>query len=401
MFGLEFEARKDYGYGAVAKLHPLVTELTASYYAEPISYTYGAGSSNGGRHAMIAATRMADAFDGLLAGYPGFHLPRAAVQHAWDVQSFLSVGETLQRAYSRDELDVVAAGVLEACDALDGIEDGLVFDVAGCQQTFQPAAIVCSVDEMSNCLSQDKVDALARILGGPRNRAGEQLYSEWAWDTGLGSNGWRAWKLESSVPPWDMQPIIAVMGSGSLAQVFTTEPTPLDGDSTSLQDYLLQFDFDRDAPKIDATSAAFPESAMEMMTPPDSDDPRLTDLEAAGGRLLIFHGVSDPVFSFLDTVTWYEKLLENNPDATEFVRLYAIPGMPHGPGGVAPDEFDALSALIDWVEDDAAPGALIATVRDDNDNAPAALRGAERPLCPWPAVATYTYGNFSSARSVE
>jgi hypothetical protein len=400
-FGLEFEARKDYGYGAVAKLHPLATELTERYYGQPISYTYGAGSSNGGRHAMVAASRMADAFDGLLAGYPGFHLPRAAVQHAWDVQSFLSVGETLQSAYSRDELNVVAAGVLEACDSLDGIEDGIVFDVAGCQQAFEPASIVCQADRASNCLPQAKVDALARVLAGPQNSAGEQLYNEWAWDTGLASNGWRAWKLESSVPPWDMQPIIAVMGAGSLAQVFTTEPTSLAGDSGSLQDYLVQFDFDRDAPKIDATSAAFPESAMALMTPPDSDDPSLADFEAAGGRLVIFHGVSDPVFSYMDTVDWYRKLLANNSDAAGFVRLYAIPGMPHGPGGVAPDEFDALSALVGWVETDAVPGALIAKVRDDNENAPAALRGAERPLCPWPAVTTYTGGDTASAQSFE
>jgi feruloyl esterase len=401
VFGLEFEARKDYGYGAVAKLQPVVRELTERYYGRPVSYTYGAGSSNGGRHAMIAASRMFDSFDGLIAGYPGFHLPRAAVQHAWDAQAFLSVGDTLQTAFSRSELDIVAAHVRRVCDGLDGIADGLVFDITGCQGTFEPMSMACRDTEAEGCLPSAKIEALARVLGGPRNSAGEQLYSEWAWDTGLASGNWRFWKLESTVPPWNMQPTIAVMGAGSLAQVFTTPPTPLAGDTDSLQDFLVEFDFDRDAPKIDARSGEFPESAMEMMTPPDSDDPRLAGLDSAGGKLIVFHGVSDPVFSFLDTVSWYEALLENNPGATDFVRLYAVPGMPHGPGGVAPDEFDPLSALVEWVEQDSTPGALTAKVRDDNENAPATLRGTERPLCPWPGVATYVRGDATSTQSFE
>jgi feruloyl esterase len=401
VFGLEFEARKDYGYAAVSKLQPLAIALTESYYGTPVSYTYGGGSSNGGRHAMIAASRMFGSFDGLLAGYPGFHLPRAAVQHAWDVQAFHSVGDTLADSFSRQELGVVAAQVLAACDGLDGVEDGLVFDVTGCQNSFEPASMECRTNGTDNCLPAAKVDALARILGGPRNSAGEQLYSAWAWDTGLASEGWRTWKIESRIPPWGMRPIISVMGAGSLAQVFSTPPTSVQGDPQSLENFLLQFDFDRDAPKIDATSSEFPESAMELMTPPDSDNPRLDGLESSGGRLVVFHGVSDPVFSFLDTASWYEALLENKPDATEFTRLYAVPGMPHGPGGVAPDEFDALSALVAWVEDDIVPGAIVAKVREDNENAPESLRGAERPLCPWPAVATYTRGNTSSAQSFD
>ena len=401
LFGMEFEARKDYGYGAVAKLHPLAVEITEAYYGEPVRYVYGAGSSNGGRHAMIAASRMYDSFDGLIAGYPGFHLPRAAVQHAWDVQSFMSVGDSLATAFSRQELDVVAASVSAVCDGLDGIEDGLIFDVAACQESFEPSSMVCGTGRADSCLPAAKVDALVRILGGPRNSAGERLYSEWAWDTGLASNNWRTWKLESSIPPWGMRPIIAVMGAGSLAQVFTTPPTPLLGDPESLENYLLEFDFDRDAPLINAKSSEFPESPMDLMTPPDSDNPRLAGLAAAGGKLIVFHGVSDPVFSYLDTVHWYETLLENNAEATDFARLYAVPGMPHGPGGVAPDQFDALGALVDWVENNSPPGAITARIRSDNENAPQGLRGAQRPLCPWPQVATYTRGNSLSAQSFD
>ncbi|WP_428103163.1 tannase/feruloyl esterase family alpha/beta hydrolase [Candidatus Rariloculus sp.] len=399
VFGLEFEARRDYGYGAAATLHPAAIALTEAYYEAPVRYTYGLGSSNGGRHALVAASRMAGSFDGLVAGYPGFKLPRAALQHAWDVQTFRSVGDSLAEAFTRNELDIVAAHVLLACDGLDGLEDALVFAIDDCQTAFDPESLVCGAGEPDDCLPEPKAAALVRLLGGPRNSAGEQLYSEWDWDTGIASDGWRTWKLESPVAPWDHKPIIAVMGAGSLAQVFTTPPTLLAGDAASLEAFLMEFDFDVDAPKIDATNAAFPESAMDLMSPPDADAPTLDAFEAAGGKLIVFHGVSDPVFSFRDTANWYESLLDNNPDGAGFARFYAVPGMPHGPGGVAPDRFDILTPLIDWVERGNAPGPLVATVREDNEAASARLRGATRKLCPWPSIARYTGNEPTSSDS--
>lgn len=401
MFGLEFEARRDYGYGAVARLHPAAVALTEAYYEAPVQYSYGLGTSNGGRHALVAASRMPESFDGLIAGYPGFKLPRAAIQHAWDVQNFRSVGNSLAEAFARNELALVAEQILLACDGLDGLDDGLIFDVEACQAAFDPASLVCASGASADCLPEPKVAALVRILGGPRNSAGEQLYSEWDWDAGIASDGWRSWKLESPVAAWDNRPIIAVMGAGSLAQVFTTPPTPLAGDPASLEAFLMAFDFDTDAPKVDATSAEFPESAMALMSPPDADDPTLEAFEAAGGKLVVFHGVSDPVFSFRDTVNWYETLLGNNPDAADFARLYAVPGMPHGPGGVAPDRFDVLTALIDWVEQGVSPGPVVATVREDNEAAPEELRGAMRKLCPWPEVTRYSGADPSMAGSFD
>ncbi|SFH51502.1 feruloyl esterase [Palleronia marisminoris] len=384
VFGLEFEARRMYGYGAVAALHPVALDLTEAHYGRAPDFVYGYGRSNGGRHGMVAARRMPEVFDGILAGYPGFNLPRAALQHAWDVQTFLSVGDTLPEAFSREDLQIVADGIVAACDALDGLEDGLVSAAIECQSAFNPETLICD-GGTETCLPQEKVAALQRIHAGPTNSAGEQLYSDWPWDTGIATEDWRFWKLESQIPPWGNQPLIAVMGAGSLAQVFTTPPTTVEGDPESLQQYLVEFDFDEDAPNIDATTDAFPESAMELMTPPDADEPELTEFQDAGGKLIIFHGTSDPVFSFNDTVDWFEALQENNPDAGGFVRLYPVPGMPHGQGGASADEFDLLSALTDWVEAGEVPGHVTAAVRADNEAAPEEIRGSVRPLCPYPA----------------
>lgn len=388
VFGLEFEARRDYGYAAVPQVQAVAEALTTAHYGTDITHRYGMGTSNGGRHAMVAASRMGDTFDGLLAGYPGFNLPRAAIQHAWDVQNFLSVGDTLPTAFSREEMQFVGSQVRAACDALDGAEDTLVLDPLGCQDAFDPMNMVCSDGQNSECLPRDKVEALIAIHDGPTNSAGEALYSDWPWDPGIASGGWRFWKLESPIPPWEQQPLIAVMGAGSLAQVFSTPPTEVGGTPAELQEFLVDYDFDAQGPRVTATSDAFPESAVEIMTPPDMDDPMLTEFVESGGKMVIFHGTADPVFSFLDTVNWYDRLSQNLGDATrDHVVLYPVPGMQHGQGGPAADSFDLLTVLTEWVETGEAPAPVKAKVRDDNEEADETVRGQMRPLCLYPQIA--------------
>jgi len=135
------------------------------------------------------------------------------------------------------------------------------------------------------------------------------------------------------------------------------------------------------------------------MTPPASDDPTLEAFTQAGGRMIIYHGVSDPVFSFLATADWHGRLLDNNPDAAEALRLYAIPGMPHGAGGNAPHEVDLLGTLISWVEEEETPEAVVARFSADHAEVAAENAGAERPLCPWPSHATYVEGVADLAES--
>lgn len=401
-FGFDAEARSDYGYSAVEKLNPVALKLVEAYYDKPIAYSYGVGGSNGGRHAMVEAARMPAAFDGLLVGYPGFDLPRAALQHAWDVQTLKPITGDLRTAFSRPDLDAVADGILKACDGLDGLEDGIIADPDACQATFDPASVVCTEGQNGGCISQQQVEALERIVSGPHNSAGEQLYVDWMWDRGIASGNWRFWKLESPIPPWDHLPLIAVMGSASLAQIFTTPPTKVDGTPEALEQYLLNFDFDTDAPKIHATTADYPESAMEFMTPPGMDDPKLQAFRDAGGRMIVFHGVSDPVFSIVDTTNWYEKLDANNEgQAGNFVTYYRVPGMPHGAGGPSTDDFDMFTALVNWVEHGEKPGPILAGVTAGNEEAQAALGDITRKLCPYPQVMTYVQGDPSDAGSFD
>lgn len=395
LFGLDPQARADYGYSANGALYPVAQTLIERHYGQKPRHNYMAGCSNGGRHGMVAATRYADRYDGILAGAPGFNLPRAAVQHAWDIQSWKLVDADIRRAFSPADLKLVADRVLEKCDALDGLADGIVNDVRRCQQHFRLASLQCTGFKNDQCLSARQVEALERAFAGPRNSQGQALYSDWSYDAGMGSGNWRAWKLESTVPPWDRNPIIATMGAGSLSYIFTTPPTKTAGTPAALVEYLTRFDFDRDAPRIFATDATFKESAMAVMTPTDVDAPRLADFARRGGKLLVYHGNSDPVFSVNDTLRWTERLAANQfgGSADKLARVFPVPGMAHCQGGPATDQFDALGALVDWVELGVAPDRLIAGVSAANKEVPTSWsKKRTRALCPWPQVARYIPG---------
>lgn len=401
VFGLDPQARRDYGYSADDTMFTVAQALMKTRYGQAPERNYMAGCSNGGRHALVAATRYGERYDGILAGAPGFNLPKAAVQHAWDVQSWQMADPDIRKAFSPDDMKLVAAKVLERCDRLDGAADGIVGDLPRCQAAFKLAELQCSGDKTPQCLSAKQVGALQRAFAGPRNTKGEPLYSDWSWDAGVGAANWRFWKLESQIPPWDRLPLIATMGAGSLSYIFTTPPTRTPGTPDELVKFLTRFDFDRDAPRIYATDASYGESAMQFMAPPDVDDPKLSTFRAKGGKLIVYHGNSDAVFSVNDTTRWFARLQANaGSEAANFSRFYPVPGMAHCVGGPATDQFDALGALVDWVEQGKAPGALTASVNPENKELPAGWsKTRTRPLCVWPQVARYTGGDLESAAS--
>jgi feruloyl esterase len=408
-FGLDPQARDDYGYSGDMSLGPVGKAIIAKFYGEAPARSYMMGCSNGGRHAMVAASRMGDQYDGFVAGDPGFNLPRAAIQHAWDVQSFEMVDPDVKKSFSPADMALISRKVLDVCDKLDGVEDGMVNDIKACQKVFHLADLQCAGDKTDQCLSKAQVEALTRAFGGPRNSQGEQLYAEWPFDAGMDSANWRFWKIFSGVPPWHNNPLIATMGAASLAAIFTTPPTLVKGDPDSLMAFLTHFDFDEDAPKIyakgtftvDGKSIDYKESAWDFMTPPDADNPELTALEAAGHKIILYHGQSDGVFSFNASTAWIEKLNANNGgDAGGFARLFAVPGMNHCSKGPATDNFDMLSAIVDWAEQGKAPDRIIATVSADNKEVPADWSPERtRPLCPWPKVARYVGGDKEKAES--
>jgi feruloyl esterase len=402
-FGLDPQARRDYGYSADLTLAPIAKAIIAAHYGRKPDHSYMMGCSNGGRHTMVAATRMPEAYDGFLVGDPGFDLPRAAIQHAWDAQAFVKADPDMRKSITKQDGEFISRKIIAACDKLDGLEDGLTANLAACQKAFNFDSLVCAPGATAGCLSRGKIEALEMSFAGPKNSKGEALYSDWPADGGVGTGNWRMWKVESQAPPWDHYPIIATMGASSLQYIFTTPPTPVAGSTDALLKSLLSFDFDKDAPKIYTKTDAFPQSAMEFMTPPDVDDPKLAQFHELGRKMIVYHGQADPVFSINDTIRWYNKLNANLSGKAEAeVRLFAVPGMTHCRDGVTLDKFDALTALVDWVEAGKAPDRIAATVDPANQEIPASWSpNRTRPLCPWPKYARYKGGDPEGGDSFE
>jgi hypothetical protein len=293
----------------------------------------------------------------------------------------------LPDTFSNADLALAANAILAACDALDGLIDGIVDNYSACTDDLvyrKLKAIQCKGPKTDSCLSLGQVAALKKIYAGPRNSHGKRLYTDWQWDAGIsGFTSLRLWSLGSPAAPG--QPLVnnalnLTLGGGSLPHVFVTPPdlTPL----TGLEDYIFHFDFDKDAPKIFQTSGDYMESSMQFMTALSTD---LSAFKKQGGRMIIYHGNSDGVFSPHDTINWYEAMDERmHGKAQSFVRLFLIPGMGHCGGGPGTTQFNAFSSLVDWVENGISPDRIIAT-------APAGTpwTGRTRPLCPYPEQARY------------
>jgi hypothetical protein len=402
LFGFDEQARLDYGYTANVTLTPIAKSIIEGYYGRRPQRSYMVGCSNGGRHAFVGATRLAKEFDGFLAGAPGYNLPMVSLQHAWDLQSFERAGGDIRRALSKTDMQVLADGVRRQCDALDGAADGMVGAIAQCQKAFDIKKLSCEATGGKACLSDAQIGAIERSFGGPKDKRGRALYDSWPYDAGLGSDGWRTWKLESPIPGFEGLPLIATLGAGSLAQVFTTPPTHLDGTPAGMIEFLRKFDFDRDAPKILATTKEYPVSAMDFMAPTDWRNPKLAELKAAGGKIIVYHGAADGAFSLQATIDWYDKVRANNGgDVSGFARFYPVPGMTHCGGGPSTDKFDLFATLVDWVEHGKAPANVTATVRAENRELPPDWsKTRSRPLCDWPKVARYRgAGDVESAES--
>jgi len=398
-FGLDAKARQLYGYGAVEELFPVANKLIEQFYGEPARYKYGVGSSNGGRMGLVVASRFPDMFDGILSGYPGYNLPKAAIQHAWNIQHLSAINTNIAKAFTRDELTLVSNYILKQCDDLDGLNDGLIFNSKECQSKINLKDLVCSGE---NCISEKQADTLIAMHKGPQDADGNQLYSEWLYDAGIDSDNWRYWKIESPVKSWGYAPRIAALGAPSLAMVFETPSDKIGNDPQDSVQYLREFDINKNAKKIYATTKEFPQSSIEFMTPPGSDNPTLAKFKEAGGKMIVYHGNSDPVFSVADTIRWYKKLDENNGGhARDLVTFYQIPGMSHGAGGPSLDHFDMLSALVNWVELNQQPDRVISEAHESNKEISDALKSATRPLCPFPSYAVYRSGNPKSEASFD
>jgi hypothetical protein len=398
-FGFDPQARADYGGASLGPVTIAAKALAAQFYGSAPRYSYFVGCSKGGQEGMMLSQRYPDLYDGIVSGAPGFSLPRSAVAEVWDTQQFASVvrakGEemtlaNLASSFSDQDLGLARDAVLAACDADDGAVDGIVGAFRQCTSAKVLPELrkrACTGDKGEGCLIPAQIEALRKVHEGPRNSRGEALYASFPWDGGWAGRDWRGWKIGA---PSGMPSINVMMGVPALATVFSVPPSaPADPLA-----YALGYDFDRDAPMIYATSGPFVRSGWQDVGARSAD---LGGFRRSSGRMIVTHGVSDPVFSVSDTLAWWDEVnSRTGGEAAQFVRVFPVPGMNHCAGGPATDQVDAFSALVSWVEQDEAPSRIIATAGPGSP-----WPDRTRPLCPHPLIARAKSAGLGNPESAD
>ncbi len=378
-FGADQQARLDFAYQAVERTTHEAKSLLARYYGRKPDRAYFMGCSTGGREAMLAAQRLPLEFDGVVAGNPSFNLTRIVVNQAFSLQAITRIAPRdaagtpqLSQTFTDTQLKAVATAVLQQCDALDGLRDGMINDYRACH--FNPRSQVCGTKGApgpGECLAPAQADALRTVFGGARTSRGEPLYGDFAYDTGIAGPAWRGMHLGSATSP----PANATLGRDALRHYVLTPAAP--------EFDPLRFDFDHDLVRT-AETAAINDAVAS-----------LHDAFAGhGGKLILYHGLADQALSTGALTAWYDRVTPRTADGPQqWARLFLVPGMTHCGGGQATDEFDMLAAIQAWVENGQAPDHVTARGR--------AFPGVTRPLCPYPQVARYVDGDVNEERSFQ
>lgn len=355
----------DFGYRAIHETAVAAKAMIAAFYGEGPTYAYFNSCSNGGRQALMEAQRYPADYDGIIAGAPANYWTHLLVG-----------GSYLARAVADDpasfippaKYPAIEAATLAACDALDGLKDGLIGDPRKCH--FDPASLLCKGDETDGCLTAPQVAFLRKIYAGPRSAKGDSIYDGYSPGGEGGGGGWADW-ITGTAPEKSQ-------GFGFSTQFFSQMVY-----ENAAWDY-RKFDPERDVKAADAKLAGVL----------NATDPDLKRFQDRGGKLILYHGWSDAAIPPVNAIHYYESVVSKMGAAASgaFVRLYMVPGMQHCGGGPGPNSFwstnptsrgdaqhDMEAALESWVEGGPAPGPIVAS-----------RPGRTRPLCPYPQVARWT-----------
>jgi feruloyl esterase len=368
----------DYAYRAVHLTAVTAKEIANRYYAQPVTNAYWNSCSNGGRQGLIEAQRYPDDFDGIVANAPWVDQTGFTIGAIWNQRAFA------ETHVSPEKISLVAEHVMQKCDAVDGLADGLIDDPRQCSFDVARDVPTCSAGDAASamCLTPAEAAAVQKVYDGPEANGktifpGFMLGSEALVSRPNGTAG-SGWIGLIAPPEAGGRTADFGLAEATMRYLVFAPPQP--------EWDFRRFDFNRDPPLLERWGKLA-----------NATETNLIDFRESGGKLLITYGWSDSILQPLMGVDYYEQALTANaPNATDFMRLFMIPGMAHCGGGLGPDQHDAVTAVIDWVEKGAAPDALVARKIVNGEVA------RSRPLCPYPQVARYKgQGSTDEAASFE
>ena len=343
------EKVNDFGYRAVHEMTMAAKAIIGAYYGNGPKYSYWNGCSTGGRQALTEAQRYPSDYDGILAGAPAIYASRLQGMQVWASQT---VHKDESSYIPPNKYPAIHDAVLQQCDALDGIEDGVLEDPTKCK--FDPRVLACKDADTGSCLTVPQVQATGKLYAGPKDsKTGQSLFP------GLEPGSELGWNTLAGAQPMSL--------------------------ATDVYKYLVfnnpAWDYKTINPETD-----FPKAEKMISNSMDATDPNLKPFVERGGKLIMYHGWSDPGIPPMNTIQYYKNVTDSlggTGKAINSIRLFMIPGMNHCQGGNGTDKFDGIKALAQWVENGTAPDSIIASHQT------AGKVDRTRPLCPYPQTAAY------------
>jgi feruloyl esterase len=337
----------DFAYRGIHETAVKAKTLITAFYGRAPKFSYWNGCSTGGRQGLKEAQRFPDDFDGIVAGAPANYETHL---HAWTVEVGMAAIKNDKNILPASMYPVINQAVLAACDAQDGVKDGLLNDPRKCK--FDPEKLLCAGTASDNCLTADQVEAVKRIYAPAKTKDGVLIFpsfepgSEMAWALLAGGNA------------------PAAIGQDTFRYLTYADPN---------WDW-HKFDLDRDTAAADQKDDGII----------DAIDPDLSKFKAHGGKLLMYHGWNDTAIAPENSINYHASVLKKMGNKQEdWYKLYMVPGMQHCGGGPGPNQINWMGAMERWREGGAAPEQVIAT------HVTGPTVDMTRPLCPYPQVATY------------
>jgi hypothetical protein len=361
-----YEAIVNYAYLAMHRAVVSSKAVIADHYGRTAEKSFFLGCSNGGRQALHEAQKYPHDFDAIIAGAPALNFSGVA-------GAFLAVTEKMypdpyqlsRPLLSPADRQLLRTAILEHCDALDGLSDGILHDPTACD--FKPSSLVCQDGQEENCLSVDKVAAIETIYTGPKNDSGSLFFGFPYGAENIDANGWGTWLTGGSE-----------QGAPNAAYAF----------GTGMMRNFVHHDPNWTYASMDWN--AFPNDMAPIAHMIDARDTDLSEFREQGGKLLMFHGWSDMALTAHMSTDYADRVYARDASAEKDLRLFMLPGVLHCFGGPGPSNVDWLDVLEQWHDSGTAPQELAASYPDKPGN---------RKVCAWPAKAVYQSGDPESARS--
>jgi Tannase and feruloyl esterase len=360
-FGADPQLREYFGHLSEHVLAVFMKKLIKTFYGMPPSRSFYDGCSQGGHEGLMEAQQFPRDFNGIVSGAPAsITQPLNVWYQAWN--ALANLGPHEQPILTAAKLPILHAAAVKACGRLNG----LVMDPMTCK--FNPASVQCPphVTSTAKCLTAAQVTVARKLYEGPRDAKGTLMYP--GWQVPGSELNWIPWVVPApGIPLPPIDPVIALNTIRYLAHRGINPRLGL-GD-------------------VPFTAAGFHRIMAATGGIFDATNPNLTAFRNAGGKLILWHGLADPAISPIGTIAYYQAVEDfmGGPAATQqFARLFLMPGMSHCAGGQGPNSFDALTAIINWVEQRTAPDSLLTT------QVPGAAKPVRSlPAYPYPLMATY------------